>query len=49
MPVKIPEPWLSFMRDVDQALGQPVTVYCLTGISELVRSLALGHPYSRLL
>ena len=31
MPTKIPEPWLSFIRDVDQALGQPVTVHCLGG------------------
>ncbi len=31
MPVKIPEPWLSFIHDVDQALGQPVTVHCLGG------------------
>ena len=31
MPVRIPEPWLSFLRDVDQALGQSVEVHCLGG------------------
>lgn len=31
MPVKIPEPWLSFLRDVDRTLGQPIKVHCLGG------------------
>src|SRR6266487_1311821 len=29
MPVKIPEPWHGFLRDVDQNLGQPTKVHCL--------------------
>jgi hypothetical protein len=31
MPVTIPEPWLSFLRDVGRGLGQPVEVHCLGG------------------
>ena len=31
MPVKIAEPWLSFLRDVDRALQRPVEVHCLGG------------------
>lgn len=31
MPVEIPEPWLGFLRDVDQRLGQRVEVHCLGG------------------
>ncbi len=31
MPVKIPEPWLSFLRDVDRALGRRIEVHCLGG------------------
>jgi hypothetical protein len=31
MPAKIKEPWLSFLREVDQVLGQPVSVHCLGG------------------
>ena len=31
MPVKTPEPWLSFLRDVDCALERPVEVHCLGG------------------
>ena len=31
MPVKIPEPWLSFLLDVGRKLGQPVEVHCLGG------------------
>ena len=31
MPVKIPEPWLGFLREVDRALGQPMEVHCLGG------------------
>lgn len=31
MPVKIPEPWFGFLRDVDEALGQPTYVHCLGG------------------
>jgi len=31
MPTTIPEPWLSFLRDVGRALGQPVEVHCLGG------------------
>ena len=31
MPVKIPEPWLSFLRDVGRTLGQSVEVHCLGG------------------
>jgi len=31
MPAKIAEPWLSFLREVDRVLGQPVVVHCLGG------------------
>ena len=31
MPTRIPEPWLSFLRDVDRALKQPAEVHCLGG------------------
>ena len=31
MPVRIQEPWLSFLRDVDKALTQPVEIHCLGG------------------
>jgi hypothetical protein len=32
----IPEPWLSFLRDVDRALGRPVEVHCLGGFVLMV-------------
>jgi hypothetical protein len=31
MSPKITEPWLSFLREVDQALGRPVSVHCFGG------------------
>jgi hypothetical protein len=31
MPDRIPEPWLSFLRDLDQALRETVEVHCLGG------------------
>lgn len=31
MPNRIKEPWFSFLRDVDRALGEPVEVHCLGG------------------
>lgn len=31
MPVRIREPWLSFLYDVDKALTQPVEVHCCGG------------------
>ena len=31
MPNRIQEPWFSFLRDVDRALGEPVEVHCLGG------------------
>ncbi len=31
MPTQIREPWLSFLRDVDRALRQPLEVHCLGG------------------
>lgn len=31
MPAKIPEPWLSFLRDVGRKLGRSVEVHCLGG------------------
>ena len=31
MPTLIPEPWLSFLRDVDRGLGRKVVVHCLGG------------------
>ena len=41
MPTKIQEPWLSFLRDVDQALGQSLEVHCLGGF---VLSVLWGLP-----
>jgi len=37
MPVEIPEPWLSFLRDVDRALSQSVEVHCLGGFVLVAR------------
>ena len=31
MPTNVPEPWLSFLRDVGRTLGQSVEVHCLGG------------------
>lgn len=31
MPVTIPEPWLSFLKDVDQQITEPSAVHCLGG------------------
>ena len=31
MLIKIQEPWLSFLRDVDGALGEPMAIHCLGG------------------
>jgi hypothetical protein len=31
MPVTIPDPWLSFLRDVDEQITQPSTLHCLGG------------------
>ena len=31
MPTRIQEPWLSFLRDVDRSLIEPVEVHCLGG------------------
>jgi hypothetical protein len=31
MPTTIQDPWLSFLRDVDHALGQRVQIHCLGG------------------
>jgi hypothetical protein len=31
MQVRIPQPWLGFLREVDQALKAPVEVHCLGG------------------
>jgi uncharacterized nucleotidyltransferase DUF6036 len=33
MQIQIPEPWISFLREVDQALSQPVEVHCLGGFA----------------
>src|SRR5262245_23839472 len=33
MRVRVPEPWLSFLREVDQALSGPVEVHCLGGFA----------------
>jgi len=33
MQVQIPEPWISFLRDVDKALKEPVEVHCLGGFA----------------
>jgi hypothetical protein len=41
MPERIQEPWLSFLRDVDQALRQGVEVHCLGGF---VLSVLWGLP-----
>jgi hypothetical protein len=36
MPARFPEPWLSFLRDVDRALSQPVEIGCIGGFVLLV-------------
>lgn len=36
MPVEIPEPWRSFLREVDRALSQPAEVHCLGGFVLMV-------------
>jgi len=41
MPHRIPEPWLSFLRDLDQALKETVEVHCLGGF---VLSVLSGLP-----
>ena len=41
MQLMIPEPWLSFLRDVDSALSRPVEVHCLGGF---VLSVLWGLP-----
>ncbi len=41
MPIRIEEPWLSFLSDVDQALKEPVEVHCLGGF---VLSILCGLP-----
>ena len=41
MPTQIQEPWLSFLRDVDGALRQPLEVHCLGGF---VLSVLWGLP-----
>ena len=41
MPKRIREPWLSFLRDVDRTLSEPVEVYCLGGF---VLSVLWGLP-----
>ena len=33
MPNPIPEPWTSFLRDVDRALREPVEIHCLGGFA----------------
>ena len=33
MPSRIREPWLSFLREVDRSLGEPVEVHCLGGFA----------------
>jgi len=40
---KVPEPWLSFLREVDQALEGPVEVHCLGAFALRVLS-GLSHP-----
>ncbi len=40
----IAEPWLSFLREVDAALTQPVEVHCLGGF---VLSMLWGLPRGR--
>jgi hypothetical protein len=41
MPDRIPEPWLSFVRDVDRALKEAVEVHCLGGF---VLTVLCGLP-----
>jgi len=41
MPKRITEPWLSFLRDVDRALGEPIEVHCFGGF---VLSVQWGLP-----
>lgn len=41
MPARVPEPWLSFLRDLDQALQEGVEVHCLGGF---VLSVLWGLP-----
>src|SRR6266704_1058218 len=41
MPVEIPEPWLTFLQDVDRALNRPVEVHCLGGF---VLGVQWGFP-----
>ena len=41
MPDRIPEPWLSFLRDLDQALMETIEVHCLGGF---VLSVCWGLP-----
>jgi len=43
MPGKLQEPWLSFLVDVDQAIGQPVVIHCLGGFV-LTTCWALPRP-----
>lgn len=43
MPAEIKEPWLPFLRDVDQALKGPVEVHCLGGFVRSAAGLA-GDP-----
>ena len=31
MPTNVPEPWLSFLRDVGRTLEQSIEVHCLGG------------------
>lgn len=41
MPDRIPEPWIGFLRDLDQALKETVEVHCLGGF---VLSVLCGLP-----
>ena len=41
MPGRIPEPWLSFLRDLDRALKETVEIHCLGGF---VLSVLWGLP-----
>ena len=41
MPIRIQEPWLGFLSDVDQALKVPVEVHCLGGFA---LSILCGLP-----
>jgi len=43
MPVTIPEPWLSFLRDVDRQIAEPITLHCLGGF---VLAVLWGLPRS---